>query len=474
MGKYIVNHTVSDFETVDIDDSRLCNSSNTVVLVLDESTSTSLHKYYNRVIDITVSGAKLICISVGKESKIRKTIMMAMASYRNYNIYKVDSIDTVTDEYIKMVINREPDLMEIQQYVGGDISAYSEINTILFGINQLINSGDLDGLKGFLENHLDSLESSMEVIEYLKRIADTTNSGELTNIIESLKNKLDSLNKENDNIKQELKSYRGENDKLSDTVTTLRRDVTVANRKVSELQNQLESSNDSPVITSYSEVNTTMIRCRAQTVIYFKEISYARYTNSLILNMVNLLKNIHHKDIKLLIYDSKVGMPGLYKGISILNTAEYLGNRSKILRDTVKYVVAEPNQTFIEDVLTSINPQFQVVIVYDRMKQMTNIVAGNNVTKIYVVNSASNLAAVKDSLRITPGNLIISSEPFVEGGIVIPEIPDYSQSSDSAKLAKYIKACTISREANKEPSKEPIISTILNKARVDIRPGGGA
>lgn len=465
MAKFIINHTLSGFEQADIDDSRLCNKDNTIVLVLDESTSTALYKYYNRVIDIILSGAKLITICVGKESKIRKTIMMLMVSYRNYNIYRVNSLSIVTDEYVANIEVREPSLLEVQQYVGGDISAYSELTTILFGINELINAGDLDGLKVFLEQHLESLDKSIDVVEYLKRISDATNSGELSSIIDSLKNKLDTFEKENSSIRAELKQYKGENSKLSDTVATLRKDVANANKKAFELQNQLDNATNSPVITSYREVNTSLIRCRAQSILYFKEISYARYTNSLVSNILNILKTIHHVNVKLLIYDSNVGIPGVYKGISILNSAEYLASKDKIIKSTVKFVVAEPNQMFIEDVLTSIDPQFQVVIVYDRLRQPIDIVSGNNVTKIYVVNSASNFAAVKPNIRVSLGSLILSSEANIDGCISIPEIPGYSQNTDSAKISKYMKLTN--------HDGKPIINTILNAARISMRPGGG-
>lgn len=464
MGKYMINHSVHGYESVNIDDERICDPNSTVILVLDESTSASLYKYYNKVVDMLLSGTRLITICVGKESKIRKTIMMLMVSYRNYNVYRVDSLSLITSDYIGVVEQREPTLLEVQQYAGGDISAYSELNTILFGINELINAGDMTGLTAFLEQHLDSIQSSTELVEYLRRIADATNSGEVNALIDSLKSKLSASEGENESIRQELKHYKGENDKLTNSVTTLRKDVASANKKVLELQGQLDAAANTPVITSYKEVNTSLIRCKAQSIIYFKEISYARYTNSLVSNIIHILKKVYHLNIKLLIYDSRVGIPGLYKGVSILNANDYLASKQKILKDTTKYVIAEPNQMFIEDVLTSINPQFNVVIVYDRLGQQLDIVKGNNVTKIFVVNSAGGFSAVRPSLKVTPGNLIIASEPNIDGCISIPTIPGYSSMTDSAKISKYMKA---------NSNDKSIISTILTAARVSMEAHGG-
>ena len=103
MGKYMINHSIHGYESVNIDDERICDPNSTVIIVLDESTSASLYKYYNKVVDMLLSGTRLITICVGKESKIRKTIMMLMVSYRNYNVYRVDSLSLITSDYIGVV-----------------------------------------------------------------------------------------------------------------------------------------------------------------------------------------------------------------------------------------------------------------------------------------------------------------------------------------------------------------------------------
>lgn len=89
---------------------------------------------------------------------------------------------------------------------------------------------------------------------------------------------------------------------------------------------------------------------------------------------------------------------------------------------------------------------------------------GNNVTKIFVVNSAGGFSAVRPSLKVTPGNLIIASEPNIDGCISIPTIPGYSSMTDSAKISKYMKA---------NSNDKSIISTILTAARVSMEAHGG-
>lgn len=464
--RFIINHDLSGYTRVEIDDTRLLDCNNIVVLILNDGTSTALHSYYNQVREIILSGAKLICICIGKESKIRKAIMMLMTLYKSYNIYRVESIDIVDDEYIAALEEREPDLTEVQQYIGGDMAAYSEINTILFGISNLVNTGDLEGLKVFIEQHVESLESSIEVIEYLRKSTDNANSGELNSIINILKSKLSENTKEVANLNAEVKQYKLDNDKLNDRVQTLSKDLQRVNRKAADLEDQLSSVGDSSaVISTYRELNTSLIRCKTQNILYFKEISYVRYTNSLINNLFLLLKNVYKDRIKLLIYDNRVGIPGLYKGLSIINTNEYLSNKSKIIKTTTKMVVPEPNPVFLDDILTSINPQFDVVIVYDRLRQPPDLVCGNNVTRTFIVNSASNLSAAKESIRVSPNNLIITNDSKIPGSLQIGSIPDYSNSTESARIAKY------ARLPASAGSSDKLINAILTKARININGG---
>ena len=117
MEKFIINHKLNSFKSTTIDDLSLRGLDKVVILVLDDTTNDSLQLYYNNVINIMLSGARLIAIELNKQSKIRKAIFMLMALYRNYNIYRVDSSAIITEDYVETLIDREPDITEIQQYI---------------------------------------------------------------------------------------------------------------------------------------------------------------------------------------------------------------------------------------------------------------------------------------------------------------------------------------------------------------------
>lgn len=462
MNRYIINHNIQGYETVEIDNKILLNNNNIIVVALDESTNDKLAIYYNSIIDIILSGAKVIILDIAKTSKIRKAIFMVSILYKNYNIYRVDSLGIVDSNYLQAIENREPDIIEVQQFVGGDVAAYSDLSTILFGITQLTNTGDIEGLKVFVEQHIESIENSIELIEYLKRVADSSNSEELISIVNNLKEKIEKSSEEIDRLNSDVRQYKSDNAKLNDKLISMDKELQIANRRASDLTEQLKSNTSARVISTYQELNTSLINCKTTHIIYFKEVSYVKYTNSLVMNMFEMLKKYYKDRVKLLIYDNKVGIPGIYKGVSIYNSSEYLSNRQKILRDTKKLVVAEPNIVFLDDALTSVDPIFETVIVYDRMGQSNNLIVGNNVTKIVVVNSKSMLNNVKDSLKLNINSIIISGDDFGDNSIQIGEIDGYKNATDSAKTSKYFKLPI------KEGSKEMIIPTIFAKARIKI------
>lgn len=466
MSKYIVNHTVDGYETIpDITDERLVNSEgNDIIVVLDESTSSRLRDYYNSITDILLTRNKLCIIVVGKESKIRKPICTLSSTYRNYNLYKVDSKIVITTEYLDTIIERNPTIDEVQSFIGGDISGYSDINAILTGIESLVSDGNIDGLKQFIENHINSVEALPGVVEYMRKIVETTNSGELLDRIDDLKARVrDSLDKL-ELTEKENKTIKDENLRLIEDTAQIKTELSKAITKAKELEAQASSSSG-PVIKSYSEINTSMIKCKTTHILYFKEVSYVPYMNSLIIILMEAMK-LSKKRAKLLIYDSKVGLSTIYKPLSVISGNEFVSNKDNFIGHTEAFVAVEPNPTILSSILESMNPVFDVVIVYDRMRQLTNIVSGNNVTKYYVINSSKDFKEVQGQLRITDKTSIISRPGSSIGSEVlnIPFIEDYNVpgTTNSAKISKYMKL-------KASGNNKPLISTILEKARITGR-----
>lgn len=463
MSKYIVNYDINGFEKVEISDKKLTTGSdNIIVLVLDESTSDKLMEYYESVTNILLSGNKLFIVMVGKESKIRKTLCNLAANYRNYNIYKVDSKSTITSEYIDTIIEREPTIDEVQAFVGGDISGYADINIILMGIDDIVSRGNLEELKSFVEDHVTSIESLTHVIEYMKKIVDTTNSKELMLKIEELKTKLRDQDIKLDSTEAENRKIKDENLKLTEDNAATKQELARAMSKNKGLEQQMSAS--TPVIQSYSPLHTSLIRCNVSNILYFKEISYVPYTNSFILTLVNTLQ-LYKKKVKLIIYDSRVGLSTLYRPLSVIGGSEFVANKENYISGTDMFVVVEPNPMILTSVLECNNPKYDIVIVYDRMRQINNIVSGNNVTMYYVVNSSNDYREVQKTLRITDLSSVITraDSSIGEGALNIPKIDDFDKThlSESARMSKYKKLQPVGCD-------KPLFNLILEKAHIDL------
>ena len=361
--KFIVNHKVIGYETVEIDSDKLKGASKEldVTIVLDESTNDKLYEYYNTVLEMAVNQSKVKLIILAKQSKIRKAIATLLVSYRNYNVYYVPDIDVVDADYLKELESREPTYEEVQTYLGGDVTGHVDIDTIILGITSIISTGELDGLKTFVNNHINSIEAFPEVINQMKKVVDSANSADLIDRIEELKKTLDEQKVKAEESGAELKGAKEENTKLKEDLTYTQNELNKAKTQMGDLKEQA-SSKGSAVIKTYPVMNTSMINCKVMNILYFKEISYVQYTNSLVNAIIEALRAKKVK-FKLLIYDDQNGISSIYKPAPIIGSTEYLKNKATFLRSTEKLVVVEPNPMIIEDILTYTSPAFDVVIV---------------------------------------------------------------------------------------------------------------
>ena len=462
MSKLIVNYAVDGYETVDIEDIVTEGvEGNEIFIVLDADTSDKIKVYYEKVLNILVSKNKMFLIIVGKESKIRKSICNLMLNYRNYNIYRVDNKGIITAEYLSVISQRSPSIDEIQTFIGGDISGYYDLNIIIMGITDLINRGDLEGLKVFIEEHINSVENLTSVVDYMKKVVDTANSRELMDRICELKEKIGMLDDRVDKYERENQEYRDENIKLVEKDKMSVKELSRLMSRNKELEQQVASN--TPIIQTYSEINTALIKCKTTNIIYFKEVSYVKYMNSLI-TMITKTLSLMKKRFKLIIYDSRTGMANVYKPLSVINGSDFVSNKQNFITNVEAFVVLEPNPTILTSVLESINPVFDVVIVYDRMRQLTNIVTGNNVTRFYVMNSSKDFKELEGQLRITDKSTIITHPGSSIGNetLNIPTIPDYNAkgTTDAAKTNRYLKL-------QSEGNGKLLISTILDKSHIN-------
>lgn len=428
---YIIGLNVEGLTRLDIEDTSVSNLKNSnIAIVLSSDSSDRLAIYYSTIRTLIINNNRVILILDGNKSKIRKTISMLLASYRKYDIYTIDDISIIDKEYITSLIKRNPSEDEVSTFIGSDVTAYSEIDSVIVELSTLVNNNSLDGVRELIESKRDSIDNFIDLINYMKLVVDkqsdvNTRIKDLKEKIRGLEDSLADTNKQLNNAIRDAKDAQAEKD-------ILKKEAFQAKQKKAELEDKLNSRE--PVIRTYTEVQTQMIKCRTKVIIYFKEISHISYISSLITKFMESLIKLNKLKVKLMIYDNKHSFLNSYNPIPIVGSTEYINNKDIVVNQYEKIVAVEANQALIEDVLTS---NWDVVIIYDRLRQANDIVSGNNVYKYWVLNSVTEYTALKKAFKIDKDRIITRPGVFPES-ISIQTIPGYKDHTPSTKLASYV------------------------------------
>lgn len=466
MVKYLLNETIHGYEKIAVDDIKSTESNdNLFVVIIDKSCENDLGKYYKLINKALKSRNRVILVSVDDDNTVFKPLASLMVTFEDYDIYQVDGKESISASYLLELEDREPDLAEVQTYIGGDVTAYSDMSTILFGLSSLVDEGNLDGLKNYVEANMTSIENLSTAFNKMKKTCDVFNSNELIDNVNALKHKEEKLKEKISEKDKEIEEVKHERDENFVKAETLDRE----NKKLKASNAELKTSSASggSVIRTYKEINTASIQCRTKFVLYFKEITYVRHVNSLVLQLMEIFKSAKLK-AKLIIYDTQTNLYNSYKPLSTVNGQYYVESKQRLISQTDKFVVTEPNPSIIQDILMS-EQCFDVVIVYDRMKSLTDIVSGNNVTKFFVINSSKEYNELKASLKINDTSAIITdansgidkdNKTKPRKFLDIPTIEKYNGLTDSGKTSKYMKLATAF-------TKEALIDAILKKSRIN-------
>lgn len=454
-------------ERVEITDEKLINDRDQLVyVILNESTADAscLKTYYNSIKAMLKNNVKVFIVMVAETSKIRGSICNLMQLFGNYNVYQVPDENFISSAYLDTLPERTVTYDEMAQYLQNDIVAYDDMDTVLQGVQECINRNDAEGLKTLIEGHLPTIEAAPTVFSQMKNSIDQANSGVLQDKIANIKAQLEEANELSEKKQAEIKQRESTIDDLNSSLKDAKRQLTQTKADMEELKLQVQ--NAGPAIRSYQTVKTQLLKCKTEHIIYIKEISRIPYINSFVLMLQEMIKQFRYTS-KLLIYDNTSQAQVTYGNMQQVDSAAFESNKAVLLNKTPKFVVTEPAPQILKDILQSINPQFDVLIIYDRMKQATDLVEGNNVYKFWVVNSFNDYNTTKNLFKIDRTSTIITrpASRIAPDVIDIPRIKAYeAETQDNGKFAKYkgvqttickqplmphfLKICNISRKTS--------------------------
>lgn len=462
MKKYLFNSNIHGYDKVTLDSFNVDEvSEDILIFVIDNTCDENMVDYYGIVNKALRNKNRIILIGVDDNNKVFRPLASLMITFNNYDIYQIPDKNSLSAKKLLTIESRTPDLYEVQTFIGGDITAYNDMSTLLLGIESLVDEGNQDKLKSFLEDHLESIENLTVTLNKMKKDCDAFNSNELIDTMNAMKQNEEKLNKIIEDKEQELKTVKLDRDKQTVDANKLKRENEKLKNKA-EVDEQEKQYHTGSAVTLYKEIKTSSINCKTKIVLYFKEISYVSYTNSLISTLMYSLES-RKLNPKLVIFDTSTSLYDTYGTLKPLDIQQYMTRKSEIINNAPRILMAEPHVALLEDILTS-DRGFQVVIVYDRMKSKNDIVTGNNVTKFFVVNSSTEFNNVKSKLGITDVSKVITRvNSGIDGDYLdIPFIEGYNRnaSTESAQRMKYNRLTCAHTGVN-------LLNTIIEKSRID-------
>ena len=249
MVKFIINETVHGFERISIEnmENSLNESGNLFVVVLDKTQDDKMHLYYNGISKAIVKGNRVLLVSLDDGNEAFKPIASMMVTYKAYDIYQIADKRAFNAKYIETLEKRNPDYSEIQCYLDGDIAA-SDINNILFEITNLVEEGNLDKLKLFIETNMMAIDGMASSLNIMKKAYDIFNSNELVTDIKNLKSKNTKLLQELEEKEKDIDIVKQERDRHFAKTEELKRE----NEKlISDNEDLKSTSGDGAIIRTY-------------------------------------------------------------------------------------------------------------------------------------------------------------------------------------------------------------------------------
>lgn len=464
MGRYIINETIHSFDKLRVDDIDIIkNNSSLYVINVNKTCDNDINKYYKFIRTAVRLGNRVILISKDDGNTSFRTLANLMISFGAYDVYQIPAEKIITINYLNKLIDHRPTFDEVATYVGGDVAAYNSLDTLMMGIESLTKEGNVQGLENFMDQHSIELDSLISTLNYMKGICNSSNSQEQ---VEQIKNLNEEIDKLQDTLKKrdsKVTELSRSNEVLQENLSNIKTENETLKIDNKELKDEKDGLSGF-AIRSYKPVNMSLLKSTTQIILYFKEVSYVRYVNSLIHNIMYML-NTQGLKSKLLVYDNNPSYSPLYNGFTAVTGDVYKNAKSTIISKSSSVLIVEPIQNLLDDILQY--PEgFDVIVIYDRMKGTDDIVKGNLVSKFFVINSSSDFNNISSNLKIERcSNVIIpSGSSLVTRGIIedpldIGTINGYSKLTDVAKIARYNRLMTSNNKL--------LINEIFGRSKVD-------
>ncbi len=450
---YSVNIDLDDYSKKSIEDTELDSlRDSTVIVKLDNESNAKLYEYYCTVKNLIVNNNKVVVLLDGDKSRIRKQICMLMVSYNKYDIYRLEDFSIVDNNYISTILNRNPGFEEVETFIDKDVASGGKVNELLTEISSNITKGNFEDNNKLLAENINIVESVVNTMDYMRQVTDASSQA-FNNTVGKLRADLKSKDAE-----IEEKEHTINDSKFK--INQLKNSLTEANEEVSKYKKLANTaSNTNAALIKYDTIDLLTRKVRVGSILYFKEISKLRYINTFVDTLVELLSGKERLRVKLLIYDNNSNF-NIYKPLNCVDARGYNEQKDLFLSDKMnkKVVVVEPASFILNDM---VNCDYDVLIIYDRLRMKDDLVKGAIVTKYYVVSSKNEFENLKNDSPNIPNSDIIGPPEIGNGIIGIPEV-DKKHLSTSKSLVQ----ATYMRIENPCVKGQNIVNSIFERINV--------
>lgn len=453
---YTVNFECSNFQKISIEEAAKL-ASETIVILLNSSCNDKLRDYYTSIRKMLIKANSVVVVD--DNSSITNQIGMLMCLYENYGIYRATG-NSLNEDYITSLISREPTIQEVETFVNADLAGYAELNNIILDLMNAVKAKDVNKITEVLSEKIDEIENFVGLIDYLRTMTNDTVEGKINS--KNLSEEINKLKSEVEQKDSEIETLRGE-------ILTNRKSNTEYKAEIIKLNDKIvKLSEAEPYLMAYNELNTKLLSCKVKSVIYFKEISPISYINSFVVTLVETLRKLRRLNVKFIIYDNKHAFLNAYRPpFQLITSNDYGSDRARVVTNIKDMLLTEVNQAILQDVIQ--DSKWDVVVIYDKLKQANDIIAGNIVSKYYVLNSLKEFNVIEREYGAKEEN-VITRVGVIPGGLTIT----YSQECENAKDENSKKSAHMAfycmKMMNVGQQKGKVFDIILNRANIQSIP----
>lgn len=426
---YTVNFKCDNFQEISIKDTISLENEN-VIILLNGECDNLLREYYTNIRKLIVKTNKVIILD--DNSHISNQISMLMCLYEKYDIYKVSN--SLTGDYINTLLDREPTIEEVETFINADVAGYAELNNIILDLMDAVKSKDINRITDVLSDKINEIENFTGLIDYLRTMTNNIIDGSAGNSSRQLKEEIEQL-------KQQLQIKEDKINELNTNIIESRKSNTEYKAEIIKLNDKINKLSEvEPSLMAYNELQTRLINCKTKSVIYFKEVSPVNYINSFTVTLVEAIRKLKKLNVKFIVYDHKGAFLNIYRPpLQLITSNDYGSDRDRVVTSVKDMLLTEVNQSILQDILC--DSKWDVVIIYDKLKQATDIVSGNIVSKYYVINSLKEFNVLEREYKVKE-NEIITRPGLLKDSLTISYSLECEQAKDetakqSARLAFY-------------------------------------